>query len=233
VRVPFIRGVVMAGAIALALAWSASRAQGGQVTKGPAPAPKVPAAKPQTGNKAGGGKQVAAEALERLLNMSPEERQKALSKLPPQQQKQLQTRLDNLERQTPEQRAQTLERTRQLEVLPPQRQKAVTSQIQSMNKLSFADQRQILNSPEFKQNFSPEEQQIVRERFTQAASNVERPIDKLVPARRQAVNQEAQRIRTTMTVPQRRAWLHSPEFSQQFSPEEQQIIRDRFPNAAK
>ena len=40
-----------------------------------------------------------------------------------------------------------------------------------------------------------------------------RPTDKLVPARRQAVNQETQRIRTTMTFPQRRRLLHSPEFS--------------------
>jgi hypothetical protein len=233
VRVPSIRGVVMASALALALAlaWSGGL-QGGQAKKVPAPAPKPPAAKPQAGNKAGAPKPVPTEALERFLNMSPEERQKALSKLPPQQQKQLQTRLDNLDRMSPAQRAQQLERARQLEKLTPQRQKAVTSQIQGMTGLSVADQREYLNGPEFGKKFSPEEQQIVRDRFPPATSNVVKPTDKLVPARRQAVQQETQRIRA-MPLAERREALHSPEFSQQYSPEEQQIIRDNFPNAAK
>lgn len=164
--------------------------------------------------------------------MSPEERQKALSKLPPPQQKQLQNRLDNLDRQSPAQRQQTLDRLRQLEKLPPARQQAVTRQIQGMNGTSIADQRQYLNSPEFAKQYSPEEQQIIRERFPAASSNVVRPTDKLVPARRQAVNQQAQRVQG-MSFQERREYLHSPEFEQNFSSEEQQILRDRFPNAAK
>ncbi len=230
-----IRGVVIAGAIVLMLASSSGQVEGAQTKVKPPPAPR-PAAKPAAKPGSNQGKQparpVPAEQLERLLNMSPEERQKALSKLPPPQQKQLQNRLDNLDRQSPAQRAETLERTRQLEKLPPERQQAVTNQIKGMNGLSFADQREILNSPEFGKNFSPEEQQIVRERYPQAASNVARPIDKLAPARRQAVQEETKRIRA-MTIPERREALHDPEFSQKYSPEEQQIIRDNFPGAAK
>ena len=164
--------------------------------------------------------------------MSPEERQKALSKLPAAQRQQVQNRLDNLDRLSPAQREQRLNQARQLEQLPPARRQAVTRQIQGMNGRSIADQRQALNSPEFKQNFSPEEQQLVRDRFPAAASNVVRPSDKLVPARRQAVNQETQRIRA-MPFAERREALHSPEFTQNFSPEEQDIIRNNFPNAAK
>jgi hypothetical protein len=58
-------------------------------------------------------------------------------------------------------------------------------------------------------------------------------LEKLPPARRQAVNQEMQRINQIPVGPQRRAALHSPEFQQNFSPDEQQLIRERFPGAAK
>ncbi len=237
-RVGVRRVGVLLGMLALMLGIGLPPAQAGQAKKAPAPAAKPtpnldrPGGNRAGGNRAGGAKQVPTEQLEKLLNMSPEERQKALSKLPPQQRKQLQTRLDNLDRMTPAQRQQNLERARQLEALPPARRQAVRNQIQSMNKLSFADQRDILNSPEFAKNFSPEEQQILRERFPQAASNVVRPIDKLAPARRQAVNQEMQRI-NKMPFQERRQALHSPEFNQNFSPEEQEILRNRFPAAGK
>jgi hypothetical protein len=238
VRASLHRGSVVPGTLALLLAFALPQVRAGQAKpKAPAPAAK-PAPKPPPnpakpgGNKAGGPKQVPTEQLEKLLNMSQEERQKALSKLPPQQQKQLQTRLDNLDRMTPAQRQQNLERTRQLEALTPARRQAVTRQIQSMNGLSVADQREILNNPDFGKSFSPQEQQIIRDRFAPATSNVVKPTDKLAPARRQAVNQEMQRI-NQMSFAERQQALHSPEFNQNFSPEEQEILRDRFPNAAK
>jgi hypothetical protein len=226
--------------MALALAVSTGQAQGGQGKVKPVPAPRPPAKVARQANKQAAkqaarqaAKQVPAEQLERLLNMSPEEREKALanSKLTPAQQQNLQKRLDNLDRLNPAQRATQLERTRELEKLPVARQQAVTNQIKGMSDLSIADQRQLLNSPEFGKTFSPEEQQIVRERYPAAASNVVRPVDKLVPARRQAVSKEMQGIQA-MPYAERRARLHSPEFAQQYSPEEQQIIRDRFAGAA-
>lgn len=227
----------LSGTIALMLALSVSLMGGQPKAKVPAPPPRPPAAKPQAARsqeakKAGGGKQVQTDQLEKLLNMSPEEREKTLSKLPPDQRQRVQNRLNNLDRMNPAQRQQNLERARQLEQLPPQRRQAVTRQIQSMNGLSIADQRQFLHSPEFSQNFSPQEQEIVRERFTAASSDVVKPTDKLVPARRQAVNQERERIRA-MSFAERRKALHSPEFGQNFSPDEQEIIRNSFPNAAK
>jgi hypothetical protein len=233
VRVLLIRGG-LTGLIVLGLASSASL-MGGQQKGRVAPAPPKPqAAKPQGGRagKAGGPKQVQADQLEKLLNMSPEEREKALSKLPPAQRQRVQNRLDNLDRMSPEQRERNLERARQLEQLPPERRQAVTKQIQSMNGLSISDQRQILHNPDFNQNFTPQEQEIIRDRFPAAASDVVRPVDKLLPARRQAVNQQVQRLRA-MSFPERRQFLHSPEFDQNFSPDEQEIIRNNFKNAAK
>jgi mRNA-degrading endonuclease RelE of RelBE toxin-antitoxin system len=236
VRIFLIRGG-LAGAVGLLgvgmiMLASSANLMAGQARVAPSPAPKPPAAKPQAGKNAGGARPVQADQLEKLLNMSPEEREKTLSKLPPGQRQRVQNRLDNLDRMSPAQREQNLERARQLEKLPPERRQAVTKQIQTMNGLSIADQRQILHSPDFNQNFSPQEQEIVRDRFPRAASDVVRPIDKLVPARRQAVNQQMQRIRA-MGFEQRRQFLHSPEFDQNFSPEEQEIIRNNFKTAAK
>ncbi len=234
--VPFIRGGLtgMIVLIVLILASSATLMGGQAKAKVPPPPPpaKPQAAKPNAGKNGGGGKAVQADQLEKLLNMSPEERQKTLSKLPPAQRQRVRTRLDTLDRMSPEQRERNLERARQLEELPPARRQAVTKQIQSMNGLSIADQRLILHSPEFSQNFSPQEQEIIRERFPAGASEVVRPIDKLLPSRRQAVREQVQRIRA-MPFAQRRQYLHSQEFSQNFSPDEQEIIRDNFRNAAK
>lgn len=235
-RVLFIPGLTrgsLSGMIALALASSASLMGGQPKARVASPAaPRPQAAKPPAAKRAGGGKAVQADQLEKLLNMTPAEREQELSRLPPAQRQRVQNRLDNLDRMNPAQRAQNLERARQLEQLPPDRRQAVTRQIQSMNGLSIADQRQILHSPDFNQNYSPQEQEIVRERFAAAASDVVKPTDKLVPARRQAVNQETKRIRA-LSFRERRQALHSPEFSQNFSPEEQEIIRNNFPNAAK
>ncbi len=168
-----------------------------------------------------------------MLKMSPEEREKNLSKLPPAQQTRLRNQLNNLDRMTPAQRARNVWiKISRLEKLPPERRQAVTKQVQSMNGLSVADQREFLHSSEFARNYSPDEQQIVRERFPAAASDAVKPTDKLIPERRQAVNQERQRIQG-MSFEERKQALNSPEFGQKFSPEEQQILRDNFPNAAK
>lgn len=202
--------------------------------KPPPPAPKANKGAKQAAKQAArqAAKQMPAEQLQRFLDMSPEDREKALSKLPDAQRQAVQQRLDNLERMSPAQRAQTLDQARRLESLPPARRQAVTTQIRSMGGLSIADQRQMIHSPEFNQNFSPEEQQLIRDRYAAAASNVVRPTDKLVPARRQALNQQVQSM-SGLSVGEKRQILQSPEFNQNFSPEEQQIIRDRFPNAAK
>lgn len=83
----------------------------------PKPAPKAAAPKQQA-NKQQAPKAVPADELEKMLNMSPEEREKNLSKYPPAQRQNLENRLTNLDKLSPEDRAQRLQRTRELEKLP-------------------------------------------------------------------------------------------------------------------
>jgi hypothetical protein len=137
----------------------------------PPPVSKLP--KPQAAPKPAArpaAKAVPADQLEKLLNMSPEEREKNLSKYPPAQRQNLQNRLNNLDKLSPEDRAQRLDRTRRLESLPPARRQAVTQQVQSIRQLpTVKERRAAINSPEFQKNFSPEEQQLIREQFPGAA----------------------------------------------------------------
>lgn len=176
-RFPFIHGRAVCRngvlGIALLLLISSRGLEGAQPKPKAPPAPKPPAAVNKAGANKGAAKQAArpmpAEQLERMLNMSPEEREKTLSKLPPAQQQNVRNRLNNLDKMPPEQRALNLQRTRQLEKLSPARRQAVTQQIQGMSNLSVKEKRQILNSPDFNRNFSPDEQDLIRERFPNAA----------------------------------------------------------------
>jgi hypothetical protein len=134
------------------------------------PPPPAKPVKPQAGNKQGAPKQVPADQLEKLLKMSPEEREKNLSKYPPAQRQNLENRLGNLDKLSPDERAKRLDRARRLESLPPARRQAVNQQIQSIRQLpTVRERRAALNSPEFERNYSPEEQQLIREQFPGAA----------------------------------------------------------------
>jgi uncharacterized protein DUF3106 len=141
----------------------------------PPPIAKVP--KPQAGPKPAAkqankqaAKAVPADQLEKLLKMSPEEREKNLSKYPPAQRQNLENRLNNLDKLSPEDRAQRLDRARRLESLPPARRQAVTQEVQSIRQLpTVKERRAAINSPEFQKNYSPEEQQLIREQFPGAA----------------------------------------------------------------
>jgi len=138
--------------------------------KAPAP-PKTPTPK-QAAKQAArqAAKQVPAETLQKLLNMSPEDREKTLSKLPPAQRTRAENQLSNLDKLSPEQRARRLDQLGRLEKLTPARRQAVTQQMQSIRNLpTVKERRAVIQSPEFQKNFSPEEQQLIREQFPGAA----------------------------------------------------------------
>jgi hypothetical protein len=135
----------------------------------PPPKPAKPAAAPKGGNNQA-AKPVAADQLQKMLDMSPEDRQKTLAKLPPEQRKNVENRLNALDKMTPEKRAQQLDQTRRLESLPPARRKAVTDEMKTISDLpQGAARRAIIQSPEFQKAFSPEEQQLIRDRFPGAS----------------------------------------------------------------
>lgn len=102
-------------------------------------------------------------ALRRLSEMTPEQRQKALSRLAPERRARIEEQLNRLDQLPPEQRARLIERYEVFQGLPPDRRVAVRAELQALRKLPTPELHQRLNSPEFQQNFSPEEQRLLRE----------------------------------------------------------------------
>ncbi len=90
--------------------------------------------------------------------MSPEEREKELSKLPPQRRAAFEQRLARYQQMTPEQQEKFKLRLETMESLPKERQNAVRQEIQRLQALPFPQRKKALESEEFKQSFSPDEQ---------------------------------------------------------------------------
>lgn len=107
--------------------------------------------------------------LQRLSQMTPEQRQKALARLPPERRVRVEEQLARLDALPPEQKANVLERYDLFQGLPRDRQGAVRAELQSLRKMTVPQRRARLNSPEFAQNFSPEEQRVLKESFPFAA----------------------------------------------------------------
>jgi hypothetical protein len=156
-----------------------------------APPPKStppPAAKWQGGgpNNPGGGTPKGARNLpvpgnpiELLRAMTPEQRERALEKFPPDRQAQIRKGLENFDKQSDAQKQRQLQQLDEFYKLPPDKQQLVRQQRQAFNALP--DDRKIavraayanlskmtpeeradrLARPQFQQRFSPEELQIL------------------------------------------------------------------------
>ena len=136
-----------------------------------APSPRMaspPAARPPRGGSASQGKGNSVEQLERFQKMSPEDREKALSKLPPERRARVEQQLANLDKLTPEQRARRIERLKTLQSLPPERREAVQQEIQDLRSLPPRLRAARLNGDDMKM-FSPTEQRLIRDTFPRAA----------------------------------------------------------------
>jgi hypothetical protein len=113
--------------------------------------------------------------LQRLAQMTPEQRQKALARLPPERRERVEQQLSKLDQLPPEQKARVLERYDAFQGLPRDRQGAVRAELQALRKMPVPQRRLRLNSPEFEQSFSPEEQRLLRESFPFAARPAPNP----------------------------------------------------------
>jgi len=119
--------------------------------------------------------------IDEFERMSPEERQKALQRLPPPQRKQLEERLKKFN-QLPAEQQQTLKNMySRLNQLPPERQEVVRKSInkfsqepadrqqsmreelRSMSAMPDEERQARLASPEFRSKFNGKEQEIVRD----------------------------------------------------------------------
>lgn len=109
------------------------------------------------------GAQNPAKELERFQKMSPQDRQKALAKLPPDRRARMEKQLSRYENLTPAQQAQVNRRLQKFQSLPPQRQNAVRQELQHLRAMPPAQRRAVLNSDQESRRFSPDELQLLRE----------------------------------------------------------------------
>lgn len=76
-----------------------------------------------------------AGPIERLLAMSPEQRDRILEKMPPFRQAQLRKRFEQFDRRPPAERARLLRMWQKMENLTPERRQLLTRQMQAFNEL--------------------------------------------------------------------------------------------------
>jgi hypothetical protein len=114
--------------------------------------------------------------LDRLEQMSPAERRRALAKLPPARRQRLQERLARYERLSPNERSrlrQQLRRfralapdqqaaIRKLNNLPPGRRRTLRQEANGLNRLSESSRRERMSSPAFHAEYSLEEEEMIR-----------------------------------------------------------------------
>jgi hypothetical protein len=119
--------------------------------------------------------------LDRLERMSPEELERLLEKLPPERRKRIEERLRRYESLTPEQRERLREQFERFRQLPPERQQAVRQLFQRLSQLPEDRRRAVrrgvwelqmldqtrrpirMDRPWFRNRYSPEELQMIRE----------------------------------------------------------------------
>jgi len=124
---------------------------------------------------------LAANAIDRWNQMSPEERERELAKLPPARAKLIRQRIRRYNQmhpdeqqalreryqtfsQLPAEKQQTIRaRLREFRQLPQERRPVVHHEVEELRLLPDAQREMRLNSDEFRGRFSPREQQIIRD----------------------------------------------------------------------
>lgn len=111
--------------------------------------------------------QKQADAIERFLAMSPEERRKALAQLPPARQRQILQRLKTLELLSDDERALLQGRLQVFSGMTVDRRQAVRAELRNLRAMPRDDRRRRLDSDEVKQNYSEDERQLLYDVFGQ------------------------------------------------------------------
>jgi hypothetical protein len=141
--------------------------QTGKNNKPPKAAGKVVAPKaaspPVAQQKAKAPAQIPNAQLNQLMNMTPEQREKLLANVKPERREDLTRRLERLDQLTPEQKAQLNWRFQEFQKLTPLRQQALRTEMQTLRDLRQPQRRQRIQSPEFREQYSPEEIQLMKD----------------------------------------------------------------------
>ena len=167
---PFCRSAILSVALVASLA--AQR-----------PALKAPRGPAEKGMPRAGKKdRIPRTPVDRFNRMPPEDRQKALEKLPPERRKRLEDQLNQYNHLTPEQRRQERLRYqafnqqfppdkqnqarrlfRQFGELPAERQGSLRKEFESLRALPDTERRARINSDEFRSKYDSHEQKILRD----------------------------------------------------------------------
>jgi Protein of unknown function (DUF3106) len=158
--------------------------QGSRRTAGQAARPKAQPGvqqRPAQQRQAQPNNHPGEQILRGLATMTPEEREKALSRLPPAQRANIEKRIENFQQLPPATQARRLERLDRLNNLPQQRQNevrrsmnqmqklpddrrmAINRELGRMTKMTDDERQEYMNTEEFRNRFSPDEQRIARD----------------------------------------------------------------------
>lgn len=113
-----------------------------------------------------------AKELDRFTAMTPEQREKELSKLPPPRRAAFEQRLARYQQMTPDQQDRFKRQLEIMQRLSPVRQNAVKDKIQELLALPRPELRKALTREELK-GFSPDEQTLIRDRFPFISKNLD------------------------------------------------------------
>ena len=167
-------------------AWAGQRqARGGGARA--AQAPRAQAPRPAAEGKANGpnaqprqpDNHPGEQVFSKVMRMSPQDRDRALAKLPPARREQIEQRIRNFENLPPAAQERRLDRLERLNSLPLQRQNqvrksmkdlqqlpddrkaAVNRELRQMAPMSDDERREHMNTEEFRNRYSPAEQQMM------------------------------------------------------------------------
>jgi len=119
--------------------------------------------------------------IEDFERMSPDEQKKALAKLPPERRQKIEEQLQTLKNLTPEQRSNLMQQYNRLNELPPGRQEAVRNalkkfgnqaperqqamrdELRALAPMTPEERQTRMGSPEFRNNYNHNEQQIIKD----------------------------------------------------------------------
>ncbi len=119
------------------------------------------------------------QLFDKLSRMTPEEREQALSQLPPPRRAQIEQRIRNFQKLPPAVQERRLDRLERLNSLPPQKQNqvrrsmnqlqnlpedrkvAINRELQRMSAMPDDERRAYMNTEEFRNRYSPAEQQMM------------------------------------------------------------------------
>jgi hypothetical protein len=180
-RLATLTPLLLAAAAATALS-----DQGGTPRAGPPPSPDAVVRnngtpRPAPLPKAGPPLNNSISPVVRLYRATPEQRERVLEKLPPHQQEQLRKELERFDSLPDEQKQQRIEQAERFEQLTPDqrttfrqqlqkvrqlgplRQRAVAGVLRRLQEATDEERAEFLEAPRFRNRFTPEEQQIIRD----------------------------------------------------------------------